>query len=263
MADNFPEAGAAFCHRLRPTLAEADTVPLTRSYQNHFPAVISRGEIVARYGIPAKSPVDCESPGFTLTEQTLRIPLRNLPGPAGRMFIAIIANNRKIRIPVAGHADLSRNTRVATATAREHHGNWFPFEMHHQAARGGSSDCRWAFRIGRFAQELAMSEIAKIKLVMPALASYEVRACDYRLRLQSFQWRIRRGFRLDNGGHRRFQIHCDNGNDKAVRRLDCERTAILLADSPGDRERESSRVTIAARGVNSSGANDLPAKIKQ
>jgi len=63
--ENRAEIGAALCHAARSTLAETETVSLTGTFQNHFPILFARYEVVARNSVPAEQAINRKAPDFS------------------------------------------------------------------------------------------------------------------------------------------------------------------------------------------------------
>ena len=66
--ENLTEIGAVLRHAARATLAETKTVSLTDTFQNNFPILFVRYEIVARNSVPTEHAINREAPDFS-TEQ--------------------------------------------------------------------------------------------------------------------------------------------------------------------------------------------------
>ena len=63
--ENRAEIGAIVCHTARATLAETETMSLTRTFHNHFPVLLMRYEVVAWYGVPAEHAINRKAPDFS------------------------------------------------------------------------------------------------------------------------------------------------------------------------------------------------------
>ena len=53
MIENLAEVGSCLRHRFAPALAQADSMALSRAFENYIVAVFPQGEIIAWHCVPA------------------------------------------------------------------------------------------------------------------------------------------------------------------------------------------------------------------
>src|SRR6266436_3938829 len=177
VVENLPEAAALFRHGLCAPLTEADAVSLASTFENHLLALLARGEIVARHSVPAETPVHGKSSRFAFFKWC-GILLRQSTGPTKRALVTEFAPDRKVGISAAWKTYLGRSSRVAAATAREHGCKGLFFKGKDDSVRLARSNIRGAVLSRRLAEELAMSEITKIKVAVTPSSGQEVGTCD-------------------------------------------------------------------------------------
>ncbi len=102
---------------------------------------------------------------------------------------------------------------MSAATAREHGCKGLLFKGKDESTCLASGNGGRTPLSRRFAEKLAVSKIAKIKVVVTPSSRQEVGTGDDRLGLQGFGRCIRFGLGRNGGGDRGFEIHCYDGND--------------------------------------------------
>jgi len=262
VVEDLSEAAALFGHRLCAALTEADAVSLTCTFEDHPLALLVRGEVIAGHSIPAETPVHGESSRFAFCQQR-GILQGQFAGPTIGTLVAKVAEDRKVWIIAAGKTYFGRSAGMSATTAREHSRKRLLLKSEDDSARFTGDRHKAAILRRRLAEELAMSEITKIKVVVPPSSGHEVGARDDRLGLQGFDGRIRAGLRRNGGGNRRFQIHADDGNYFSVQGLYIECTAISASDLSGDRKKKGNFAMIAGCRVDLCGSEHAAAEIEK
>ncbi len=100
-----------------------------------------------------------------------------------------------------------------------------------------------------------MRGVAKVKIMMAAFAGQKVGARHDGLRLQGFERCVHRQFRGDDGGHRRFQIHGDNGHNFPVNRSYVKSPLIFPVDFSRNAQEKTDGIPAAPGRLYLSGVN--------
>jgi len=152
---------------------------------------------------------------------------------------------------------------VATATPREHSRKRLLLKGEDDSVCLARSNSRGTVWGGRFAKELAMSEIAKIKVAVTPSSRQEVGTCNHCLSFQGFGWHIRARLGRDSGGDRGFQIHGDDGNHFSARGLHNKSAAISARDLSGNSKKKRNCAIVAGRCVEFRGSKNMAAEIEE
>jgi len=235
---------------------------LAGAFEDHLSAVWARGEVVAGDGIPSKTPVNGESSGLAFSKQGGVFRGQGASPTIGTL-VAKIAQDGEVGISTARETYFGRSARVATATPREHRRKRLLLKGEDDSFCLARSNSRGAVWSGRFAEELTMSEIAKIKVAVTPSSCQEVGTCDHCLSFQGFGWHIRAGLGGDSGGDRGFQIHGDDGNHFSVRGLHNKSAAISARDLSGNSKKKRNCAIVAGRCVEFRGSKNMAAEIEE
>src|SRR5438093_13679786 len=98
MAQNLPELRTLVSHSFAAELAEPNAVSFTSSLQNNPIAVRLRDKIVAQHRRPSEATIKPKAGGFVGSVQRTRFLRGELARPLRRMFAAIFALGRIVRI---------------------------------------------------------------------------------------------------------------------------------------------------------------------
>ncbi len=152
---------------------------------------------------------------------------------------------------------------MPAATAREHSRTGLLSKGEDDSLRLARGNSRRAVRCRRLAEELAMSEVTKIKVAVTPSSGQEVGTRNDCLSLQGFGRRIRVGLSRDSGGDRSFQIHGDNGNHFSARGLYDKPAAIRPSDLSRDGKKKGDRAIVAGGCTEFRGAKNMAAEIEE
>src|SRR5258708_35673041 len=153
---------------------------LADAFEDDLLAFLARSEVVAGDGIPSETAVHGESSGLAFCKQggVLR---GQCAGPAIGTLVAKVAQDREVGISTARKTYFDRSARVAATTTREHSRKRLLLKGEDDSLCLARSNSHGAVRSGRFAKELAMSEIAEVKVAATPSSCQEVGACDHGL----------------------------------------------------------------------------------
>jgi len=235
--EDIAEFGAVGGHGFGAELAEADAVALTCAVEVDLGAFGVRVERIAGDGVPAEAAVDGEAASFASGEEG-GVFGGEFAGPTVRRGVAVVAENGEIGIGAYGQAGVCGSARAAAATAREHGGEPLGLVGEDQAARLAGGAGRGAGRRGRFAKDLAVSEVAELIVSVASFCGDEVRTRDDGLGLERFERRTGSGLGLNDGSDGSLEVCGDDGGELAISYRDSESSVVAAADLAGHGEKK-------------------------
>src|SRR5260370_115200 len=177
--------------------------------------------------------------------------------------MAEIAQDREVGISAAGKTYFGRSARVPAATAREHSRKGLLSKGEDDSLRLARGNSRRAVRWWRLSEELAMSEVTKIKVTVTPSSGQEVGTRNDCLSLQGFGRSIRVGLSRDSGGDRSFQIHGDDGKHFSARGFYDKSAAISTRDLSVNSKKKRDCAIVAGGCTELRGTKNMAAQIEE